>query len=152
MTSYSVMKQVTMPESIGVQCYEQHNVPLYISNSYIDNPVMPCEPSISPMRDHACFITENISAMIRGRIYQDEMIYQEIEFNFRGEAGTPDTGAIFAFDTHIIFDQNDIVSYGLCIKENGEMDYLSIKYNTNCVLMYRFDYTNGQLSMIEKVA
>lgn len=152
MASYSMMKRVTMPESLGIQGYESHNVPVYISNSHIDNPVMPCDPSILPMRDHACFITGNISARIRGRIYQDERFYQEIEFTFRGEHGTPDTGAIFVFGNHIKFDQNDIVSYGLRIKDNGEMDYLSIKYNTNCVLMYSFDYTNGQLSKIEKVA
>lgn len=152
MSSYSVMKRAIMPENLGVQCYEQHNVPLYISNSYIDTPVMPCEPSISPMHDHACFITENISAMIRGRIYQDEMIYQEIEFNFRRESGMADCGAIFSFDEPIIFNQDTVMSYGLRIKENGEMDYLSIKYNTNCVLMYNFQYGECLLKMIEKVA
>ena len=118
----------------------------------IDNPVMPCEPSISPMCDHACFITENISAIIRGKIYQAEMIYQEIEFNFRREPGMLDCGAIFTFDEPIIFNQNTVMSYGLRIKENSEMDYLSIKYNTNCVLMFNFQYDEFLLKMIEKVA
>jgi hypothetical protein len=153
MSTHSRMALVENPAVVCIQGYEdrQEKCPIYASESYIDFPVIPCDISSHLVKELACIITGNVGAIIRGQRVPLMVRYYEIEFNFRGDENTPDSGSIYKFDVPPYFEQHKIIAYGLNFDENDQLSYLSI-ITTKGLTLYRADNIDCKLKHVASVA
>ena len=150
-------KQLTLasnPETVCIQGYENRRTqfPVYASASYREFPVIPADEPMSLLDDLACMVTENIGAIIHGQSNSLMDRYYEIEFHFRGNMNTPDTGSIYKFDIEPYFEQQKIISYGLNFDAYDQLLQFSVIYNTGCVTIFNVDKTDYKLKRITTVA